>query len=85
MIRFGMDEANIFKLLIVVGATIFLLGVNLSDNRINLVSKFPPDFLEIDICPGLRALLYCKTKDVLVTSGEETYPLTFSRSDYFKN
>ena len=50
----GVDDSDVSKLLVVVSAAFFLLGVYLPDNRTYLLRKLIPQLNEVEFFPRLR-------------------------------
>ena len=51
LVCLGLVEGDIFKLLIIVGATLFLLSVNFTNNGIDLLVKFVSKLLIVSLLP----------------------------------
>ena len=54
LVCLGLVEGDIFKLLIIVGATLFLLSVNFTNNGIDLLVKFVSKLLIVSLLPHFR-------------------------------
>ena len=54
LVCLGLVEGDIFKLLIIVGATLFLLSVNFTNNGIDLLVKFVSKLLIVSLFPHFR-------------------------------